>query len=428
MKRRNFLRAVTGFGMAGVLPMSLIKTAYGAAPDRFLIAVNASGGWDPTSLIDPKGDAPRSDGLGPVNHYSATEIKTAGKIIYAPYSSGITPPATSSPGHLETFFKKHAKRIRVINGIDTQINGHDSGRRFVWSGKLEEGYPSVAALAAAPYAEQPMAFISNGGYDFAASLVAPVRTAGASTFTELAYPNSQFPQSSSQQNLGYFSNASSTAIQQARAARLTRLRIEESLPKRTQQMTQLETVRNSDVTLSTLLKYLPTEVSDGLAGQAEIALAAFASGLAVSANLNAGGFDTHGDHDDDQTSSLTELLEGLDHLWSQSEKLGMQNKVTVIVGSDFGRTPFYNNGDGKDHWNITSIMAMGAGITGNSVIGATDKNFNALKLNPSTLQTDSNSITVTPQHVHHALRNFLGVKSDLDKMFPIAVEPLALFA
>jgi len=99
-----------------------------------------------------------------------------------------------------------------------------------------------------------------------------------------------------------------------------------------------------------------------------------------------------------------------------------------VVGSDFGRTPFYNEGDGKDHWNITSIIAMGAGITGNRVIGATDKNFEALKLNPDTLEPDSNGIIITPQHIHRSLRDFLGVTSDLDSLFPIAVESLDLFA
>lgn len=428
MHRRNFLRSLTGFGLTSLLPMTLIKPAFGATPDRFLITVSASGGWDPTSLIDPKGDTPRSDGLGPVNHYSASAIKSVGNLQYAPYSNLITPPSTDSNGHVDNFFTKHANRLRVINGIDTQTNGHDSGRRFVWSGKLEEGYPSVAALAAAPFAEQPMAFISNGGYDFTASLVAPVRTAGASTFSQMAYPNSQFPQDPELQQLGFFNANTYAAIQQAREARLTRLRVQESLPKRTKQLEQLQTVRNADVSLDTLLQFLPEEVPDGLAGQAEIALAAFASGLAVSANLNAGGFDTHGDHDELQTESITELLDGLDYLWDRIEALGLQNKVTVIVGSDFGRTPFYNTGDGKDHWNITSVMAMGAGITGNTVIGATDENFSALKLNPSTLLPDSNGIIVTPQHIHRSLRDFLGVQSDLDKLFPIAVESMPLFA
>lgn len=428
MHRRNFLRTVLGFGVAGALPMTLIRSASGATPERFLITINASGGWDPTSLIDPKGDALRTDGLGSVNNYAASAIKSVGKLRYAPYPDQIAPPALDDAGHFDNFFAKHGSRLRVINGIDTQTNGHDSGRRFVWSGKLEEGYPSIAALAAVPYAEQPMAFISNGGYDYTAALVAPVRTADAGTFSQLAYPNSQFPQNSTLSGLGYFSSVAYDAVQQAREARLTRLRLSETLPKRMQQMQQLQTVRNADVSLEALLEYLPESVSTGLAGQAEIAVAAFASGLAVSANLDAGGFDTHGNHDLDHTDSLTQLLAGIDHLWEQIELQGLQDRVTVVIGSDFGRTPFYNTGDGKDHWNITSIMAMGAGITGNTVLGATDNNFEALKLNPDTLEPDSNGIIVTPQHVHRSLRNFLGVQAVLDKAFPIAVESLDLFA
>ena len=72
-------------------------------------------------------------------------------------------------------------------------------------------------------------------------------------------------------------------------------------------------------------------------------------------------------------------------------------------------------------------MAMGAGITGNRVIGETDENFEAYKLNPNTLEPDSNGIIVTPQHVHRSLRDFLGVQSDLDSLFPINVESLNLF-
>lgn len=427
MNRRQFLQRSIALTLANAVPAALIKPAYGATPDRFLITVNASGGWDPTSLIDPKGNAPRSDGLGPVNNFSASAIKSAGNLLYAPYSTIIEPPSSDSAGHFDNFFNKHYEKLLVINGIDTQTNGHDSGRRFVWSGQLQEGYPTVAALAAAPFAEQPMAFISNGGYDFTASLVAPVRTADASTFSALAYPNSQFPNNDAFLSARFISDASYEFVQQARTERLTRLRMLETLPKRQLQMDQLSTARNTDAGLETLLSYLPEQVSSGLKGQAEVALAAFASGLAVSATLNVGGFDSHGDHDEVHTASLTDLLDGLDHLWEQVELNGLQDKVTIIVGSDFGRTPFYNSGDGKDHWNITSVMAMGAGITGNRVIGGTNENYEALAINAETLETDSNGIIMTPQHIHRSLRDFLGIQSDLDKLFPIDVEPLALF-
>jgi len=434
MNRRKFLQVLSAFGVAGTLPMTLGAPAWAATTattsttQRLFITVNASGGWDPTALIDPKGNASRADGLGPVNNYASSAIKSAGQLQYAAYPDGIEPPANTSAGHLETFFNKHHQRLRVVNGIDTQTNGHETGTRFVWSGRLETGYPSVAALAAAPYASQPMAFISNGGYDFTDELVAPVRTASAATFTSLAYPNSQYADNAALRAQSYFSDKTYANVQAARDLRLVRLRTGETLPQRVAQMAQLEKARSGDIRLDGLLAYLPAQVSTGLKGQAELAVAAFASGLAVSANLNLGGFDTHGTHDEDQTAALTLLLEGIDHLWEQLVLRGLQERVTVLIGSDFGRTPFYNTGDGKDHWNITSIMAMGAGITGNRVIGATDANFEALKLSPDTLEPHSSGIIVTPKHVHRALRDFLGVSSELDKLYPLNVERLALFA
>jgi len=63
MDRRHFLRLLTGVGMVGVLPMTLVRPALGAVPSRFLVTVSASGGWDPTALVDPKGNSLRGDGL-----------------------------------------------------------------------------------------------------------------------------------------------------------------------------------------------------------------------------------------------------------------------------------------------------------------------------------------------------------------------------
>lgn len=427
MKRRAFLRALTLFGAGNALPMTLVPAALGATPERFLVSVNADGGWDPTDFVDPKGNAPRADGRGPVNHYAASAIRSAGNLRYAAYPDGFVAPDPANAGHLDTFFQKHYQRLLVINGIDTQTNGHDSGRRFVWSGRLEEGFPTLAAVAAAPYSEQPMAFISNGGYDFTAALVPSVRTASAGTFTALAFPNAQYAEDAGRRDQGYLHAAAYDRVQAARAARLERLQQQASLPRRLEQMAQLEEARVGDLSLGGMLAKLPATVSSGLRGQAEVAAAAFASGLAVSANLNLSGFDTHGNHDQGQLDALTRLLDGIDHLWNEITRHGLESKVTVVIGSDFGRTPFYNSGAGKDHWNVTSVMALGAGITGNRVIGATDANFAARKLNASTLQPDSNGLIVTPRHVHRALRDFLAVPAAIDNLFPISAERLALF-
>lgn len=428
MQRRQLLKYIAGSGLGLTLPLSM-QLAQAAQIERFWVLVNAGGGWDPTSFVDPKGSRPRLDGRGPVNNYSVDAITTSGNIRFpSSYPTNINPPDANSPGHFANFFPRHAQRLLVINGIDTETNNHDAGSRYVWSGKIEEGYPSFGALAAAATApSEPLSYISNGGYDNTASLVAPARIGEGGVFQQLAYPNASRPEGVIGKQYEYFDPSIYAEIEQARAARLQRLHGNSTLPLQRQQLNELMLARTGDNNLNRLVSLLPARISSGLAGQAEVAVAAFASGIAVSANMHIGGFDTHGNHDQNQTNALTRLLEGIDHLWNEIERNNLADRVTVLVGSDFGRTPFYNDNNGKDHWNVTSMMAFGSGIRGNRVIGATDDHVEALKINPQTLAVDPNGITLTPQHIHVALRNMAGVDSDLKNRFGIAQAALNLF-
>lgn len=429
MVRRQFLKYLGGSGLGLLLPQQSVF-AQQATPDRFWISVNAGGGWDPTYFIDPKGNRPRLDGRGPVNNYSVNAIRAAGNIRFpGSYPEDSDPPDANSTGHFANFFPKHASRLLVINGIDTQTNNHDSGSRYVWSGKIESGYPSFAALAAATSAPaQPLAYISNGGYDNTASLVAPARIGGGEVFQQLAFPNASRPGEDAEHRREYFSPSIYAEIEQARRARMQRLKTRATLPLKKAQLDELIMSRVGDNNLNRLVSLLPDRVSSGLEGQAEVATAAFASGVAVSANMHMGGFDTHGNHDQNHSRRLTELLEGIDHLWNQIELRNLQDKVTVVIGSDFGRTPFYNDNQGKDHWNVTSIMAMGAGVRGDRIIGATDDHVEALKISPQTLQIDPNGITLTPEHIHLALRRLAGVSGQLSSQFAIGGAELNLFS
>ena len=88
-----------------------------------------------------------------------------------------------------------------------------------------------------------------------------------------------------------------------------------------------------------------------------------------------------------------------------------------------GRTPNYNNGNGKDHWSIGSAMFMGQGITGNRVVGATDEKQFAVPLAPETLACDRDKgIRVRPEHIHTALRELAGIADHpMSKKFPLGV-------
>jgi uncharacterized protein (DUF1501 family) len=53
---------------------------------------------------------------------------------------------------------------------------------------------------------------------------------------------------------------------------------------------------------------------------------------------------------------------------------GLLDSTLVVWGGEFGRTPFNEKGDGRDHnpWGFTMWMA-GAGIKGGQIIGQTDE-------------------------------------------------------
>ncbi len=433
MNRRNFLKALAATGVSLSLPMISSPLSAAADPNRFWVMVNAGGGWDPTALCDPKGNALRSDGRGPINNFEKAAIRTAGNILYAPYSDEITAPAEDT---LDNFFSRHYGRLQVINGVDVGTNSHSVGSRFVWSGKTDMGNPSLAALIAASAGpNKPMSYISNGGYDFTDSLVSASRVSGSGNFNRLAFPNEPSPGNTDR----YFEDGTYDLIQQAQMASLQRQRSEEILGKRRQKLNELLSARSGTDSLDQIVAKLPSPMSrDGFKAQAEMAAAAFASGLSISANLNVGGFDTHSNHDNTQTSSLDKLLVGIDHLWSELERQGIQDRTTIMIGSDFGRTPFYNgymrdSGNlvgpgGKDHWNVTSVMVMGAGITGNRVIGGTNDLYGARRVNPSTLAFDDDGILITPAHIHKALRRLTGLAgTELDRLYPVAVDDIPLF-
>jgi hypothetical protein len=108
--------------------------------------------------------------------------------------------------------------------------------------------------------------------------------------------------------------------------------------------------------------------------------------------------------------------------WTEAERQGVADNLIVVVGSDFGRTPGYNPGNGKDHWSITSMLLMGKGIPGNKVIGRTDERHSPILLDPGTLQpAGSGGLRLEPKHVHFHLRQLAGLTGDpvADREFPL---------
>jgi len=194
-------------------------------------------------------------------------------------------------------------------------------------------------------------------------------------------------------------------------------------------LTKLASARKGSGGVAELLERVPGDLSsDPNLVAAEIAAAGFASGAATSLSMRVVGFDSHDNNDQRQWETMDELVTVLDYLIEQLTLQDVLHKTTIIIGSDFGRPPFYNKDNGKDHWPITSMVAMGAGIEGNRVIGGTDDALSALKYHPTTLKEDESGIALNPASIFASLRRMAGIEGTaLDLRYPLNGEYMAIF-
>lgn len=438
MKRRNLLKMSAVLGASAAVPWLSRPTAAQSSgyPGPYWIFITASGGWDPRFLFDPT--------LEVEQNRLYTEIGKVGNISFAPIDAtpdefGLELLEGEALPYLspERFLTKFGSRLTVLNGVDTSTNNHDSGQMAFTSGSLQDGLPALGALLAGTYGlTQPLPFISFGGYDKTYDVAPLSRIQSTGILRDLAAPNILNP---SDEDPRYFHRADVyKRIRDAQGERLDELLATQRLPKLTHAMLGLKEARITDQELAALqvptLIDLPGNLNgaESLVRSGQLALESFRAGLSVACNLSIGGFDTHGNHDTDQRRSLIQLLTGFGGLLDEIDRLGLTDKVYVVVGSDFGRTPHYNgegDGSGKDHWPVTSTLVVGPKVEGNRVIGATNAKQEGLSLDPSSLATGTSGVKLTPTQIQAALRKLAGIDPELEKAFPLLPEePLPLFA
>jgi hypothetical protein len=411
MRRRDFLGLCGGAGLGVALPLGLSARNEEAYEGPYYVVFNASGGWDTTYLMDPKG-------VGEINRlYRDGDILTEGAHKYAPI-------AKHAKGGMSTedFFKKYGKELLVLNGLDYSVNNHDPCARYMATGKLDSlAYPTFAALVAACKGTQyPLAFLTFGNYSSTGNLVPMARIPYLQSLNLIANADAvggvaQHP---------YHDAFVSERIEKALKDRMEARKDEGCLPRTERARSMLYAAQLNSQALRRVTPFVPKSApKERLSQQVDIALASMKAGICVSANLTIGQFDSHNNNDEDQMKLIPEFLAGVDYLLRRSEELGIREKMVVVIQSEMGRTPTYNKGNGKDHWSIGSIMFLGCGIKGDRVIGATDEKQFLVPIDPKTLALDkAKGVRVRPEHQHLALRELAGVADHaFAKEFPLPV-------
>ena len=405
--RRDFLKALPLAAISLGHPILSSANSFSLS-EKFVVTIQAEGGWDVTCFCDPKENQKGEEEITRWSRNDATQ--QTGNIKYAPFAKN------------EHFFKKHAEKMLIINGVDCQTNAHLTGQIVSWSGRTSGGLPSITALNSAINGPGlPLSYISFGGFS---------RTERVTRATMLSPHINELKQllASNVTNQGPIVNADLwNLIRDINISDAKDYLAQEKLIGGNVRLGRayLESLLGTDE-IRELADKLPDEGNGGfsqdelLKQQAFFAVKAFQSGLSASADLNVmSNFDSHDNNDTEQADSLSVLTEGIDYLWDAAEEAGIADRLFVVVGSDFSRTPFYNSAEGKDHWPYGSYMIMekGANFT-NRVIGGTDERQYALKVDPSTLEISNFGSRILPSHVHSAMRSYLGLdRSELVNQF-----------
>jgi hypothetical protein len=397
--RRDFLRLASLAPFATVFPLlGEAATPFGG---KFVVTVQARGGWDVTCFCDPKEN---QRGEPVITAWSNNnETQTSGNIKYAPFANN------------EAFFKKYANNMLIINGVDSLTNSHSIGETVNWSGRTALGYPTLTAMYSAVYAPSlPMSYVTFGGFNRTENLVRATQLDGSVTsIGRLLRPNyensrpminselwslvKQLHQNDTQRQIDSFSwTAGNRSAREAYLSSLSNMN----------QLSEFADMLPADD------EWEPSGMNGNFKQQAQFTIAAFKAGVSATADLSQGGFDSHEDNDSEQTTNLNELTSGIDYLWEAAEEAGIADRLLVIVGSDFSRTPYYNSAQGKDHWSVGSyiIMEKGKRYT-NRYVDGSDEGQNAIKIDPDTLKASGFGTKIATSHVHTALREYLGLNN-----------------
>ena len=401
------------------LTSSLWSQSINAAvyPEMYFLTIQTNGAWDVTVFCDPKENTAGEKEI--TNWSNEAETQEIGNLIYAPFAKN------------KDFFEKCYKDMLVINGVDAQTNSHTVGVTNNWSGRTAAGYPSLSTLFASVYgADYPLSYISFGGaYSYTANQVSPAIIGNANNIKELLLPNRNGWNGSEKLDDALWKLIQAENIASMQSDLVKNLN-HESHKRR---LEYINAFANSEK-LAALGNKLPdSDVLRGLSTleqQIIAALSAFSANTTITADISQGGYDTHENNDSQQSQLLSELVIAIDFMWEQAEILGIADKLLVMIGSDFGRTPYYNANRGKDHWNVGSYIFMkkNASFT-NQVIGETDALHNAIGLNAKNLQPDGSGETIKPVHIHAAVRDYLGITgTKVDSLFPLHTHHFDIFA
>ncbi len=424
--RRTFLKAAAGFMGAtlfGGIPFRAFAQATNLAPaDRCFVFVYFSGGWDQLLAFDPKDPTEFTP-----ERVSETRILPGYNLIndarfsampVTPEKNGVRSNITFGPavGRLAD----HFDLMTVVRGINMTTLGHEVGFRYFLTGKRPIGSAARGSTTATEIVGQmhPAVPIPSVAYNIETyndrypGYANALRVSRSTDLLLTLSPSRTQLDSELERQLVDFRGQPISCEAAAYGARgvgetygNSRDQMQSVLSSRLDNAFRFELPENAEVRakygLGTPGPY------DNEAGRAALVATALKKGISQCVSINlTGGLDTHFGTQLTQATNQRRGFEALamlvDDLRGSPHPGGgnFMDHTTILVFSEFARTPLINASGGRDHHISNSCLLMGAGVKHNYVFGSSGD----IGMSPGTFDLRTGQATPTgenilPEHV-----------------------------
>ena len=462
--RRGFLE-VMGLATGGLLLRNTpLGNAYAQSADpKFMLLVYFEGGWDQLLSLDPRnatlpqyqrvsGRAPTS-GIEPAYVQTANDTPFVDTVMTATGGTGVQARGnlTFGPAVPDTMLA-HAADLCIVRGMNMDTLTHEVGRRYLLTGKFPRGLAASGSslntvVSAQTGARGDIPNISIGAESYNEGLIpaaSAVRVASYRDMLTVMQPQAGavLPASSEAavrsfedtddtcEQHGYDVSGLVTAFKDSR-----RLSRQLANPAKA---TLFDFRFPTPAALTDLFSSFNLNTAADLntmRGRAAVAGQAMVNGVSnVVAVSLANGLDDHFDLFSQQAVSQRDGWDALGRLISYLKGKTVPGSTknfwectSLMVFSEFSRTPLINTREGRDHHLVSSCLLAGPGIKGNTVFGASSNTgMGVQKWNFATGAVDAaGGQVIRPADVHATLLDSMGLSySHLSNQTPRVISAI----
>ncbi|MEL6345099.1 MAG: DUF1501 domain-containing protein [Myxococcota bacterium] len=432
LSRRQLLASAGAVTAAGMLPRwAFADGTTPTDPDRYFVFAYFFGGWDVLLALDPRDpDTFNEDRLAETGILPAYDQQDAALGAQPLIETGIDGMVF---GPYIGELARHADKMAVIRGMAMGTVAHTTGQRHANTGRLPAGNTvrgsSMGTILASLLAsDETIPNLTVGVESFNLDHPQWAGAVGANNANDLVDSLSpgQVTLAAAERDAleRFFADERAATrrpwVQNALANRKTsRLLIE-------QEIAELFDVNQDSVQMNILRdRFGINDGSTGVGGsRALIAAQALTNGVSRCVSFRAANnLDSHngdewrGDHGPRIQSGYNAVAALIDSLAATPYKNtpdSWLDHTTIVLQSEFCRTPNLNSRGGRDHHITNSCVLIGAGIKGGQVIGATsDFKLGAQAVDLSSGQLTSGGEFIENEHISRSLLHSIGVTEDV---------------